>query len=207
MLERISTNKTLYAGNNTKKKISLNVKTVELSEKQFEHLCSDNPNLKFELSARGELIIVPPTGMESGRKNSDLNYEFVSWARKDKRGKVFDSSTMFTLPNGAKRSPDVSWILNERIEKLTIKERQGFAKIVPNFVLELLSPSDSLSETQEKMREYIENGVSLGWLIDPKKKRVHIYRANGEIGVLDNPETVSGEDVLIKFKLNIREIW
>jgi Uma2 family endonuclease len=188
-------------------KILLSVKTVRLSDKQFERLCADNPNLKFELSAKEELIIVPPTGMESGEKNSELIYQFVKWARKDKRGKVFDSSTLFTFPNGAKRSPDVSWILNERIEKLSPAERKGFARIVPDFVLELLSPTDSLAETKAKMKEYIENGVRLGWLVDPQKKQVHIYRASGEIEILDDPGFIYGEDVLPNLKLKINEIF
>jgi Uma2 family endonuclease len=114
---------------------------------------------------------------------------------------------MFTLPNGAKRSPDVSWILRERVEKLSLAERRRFARIVPDFVIELRSPTDGLEDLQDKMAEYIENGVRLGWLIDPMEKKVHIYRGNGEIEILDNPEKVSGGDVLKGFELNPREIW
>jgi Uma2 family endonuclease len=186
---------------------SLDFHSARLTEEQFEELCRNHPDLKFELSAKGELIVMPPTSMESGWRNSDLNFEVVSWARHDKTGIVFDSSTMFTFPNGAKRSPDVSWILKERIEALSLAERQKFARIVPDFVIELRSPSDSLGDLQNKMAEYIAAGVRLGWLIDPIEQKVHVYRANGEVEVLDNPENVSGEDVLKGFELKVRGIW
>ncbi len=127
--------------------------------------------------------------------------------KKDKKGIVFDSSTMFTFPNGAKRSPDVSWILKKRVEKLSLAEQRKFARIVPDFVIELRSPSDALTDLQNKMAEYIENGVRLSWLIDPAQKKVHIYRANGEVEILENPKKVSGEDVLREFELSVREIW
>lgn len=186
---------------------SLNFHSARLTEKQFEELCQNHPDLKFELSAKGELVVMPPTSMESGWRNSDLNFEVVKWARKDKTGIVFDSSTMFTFPSGAKRSPDVSWILKKRVEKLSLAERRKFARIVPDFVIELRSPSDALEDLQNKMAEYIENGVRLGWLIDPSEKKVHVYRANGEVEILENPEKVSGEDILRKFELSVREIW
>jgi len=186
---------------------SLNFHRARLTERQFDELCQNHPDLKFELSAKGELIVMPPTSMESGWRNSDLNFEVVKWARKDKTGIVFDSSTMFTLPSGAKRSPDVSWITKKKIEKLSLTERRKFARIVPDFIIELRSPTDALEDLQDKMAEYIENGVRLGWLIDPLEKTVHIYRGNGEIEVLNNPETVSGENVLKDFQLKVREIW
>ena len=129
------------------------------------------------------------------------------WAKKDKRGKVYDSSTGFKLPNGATVSPDASWVLSERLEKFTAKQREKFLPLCPDFVLELRSASDSLKITQNKMQEYIENGARLGWLIDPKNKRVHVYRAKGDIEILENPQTVSGEDVLINFDLDLKEIW
>lgn len=185
---------------------SLNFHSARLTEKQFEELCQNHPDLKFELSTKGELIVMPPTSMESGWRNSDINFEVVKWSKKDKKGIVFDSSTMFTFPNGAKRSPDVSWILKTRVEKLSLVERRKFARIVPDFVIELRSPSDALADLQNKMAEYIENGVRLGWLIDPSEKKVHIYRANGEVEILENPKKVSGEDVLREFELSVREI-
>lgn len=186
---------------------SLDFHSARLTEKQFEELCRNNPNMKFELSAKGKLVIMPPSSMETGWRNSDLAAEVTFWARKDKTGIVFDSSTMFTFPNGAKRSPDVSWILKKRVEKLSLAERRKFARIVPDFVIELRSPSDALADLQNKMAEYIENGARLGWLIDPSEKKVHVYRANGEVEILENPEKVSGEDVLREFELSVREIW
>ncbi len=186
---------------------SLDFHSARLTEKQFEELCQNHPDLKFELSAKGELIIMPPTSMESGWRNNDLSYDVTTWARKDKTGVVFDSSTMFTLPSGAKRSPDVSWILKKRVEKLSLAERRKFARIVPDFVIELRSPSDALEDLQNKMAEYMENGVRLVWLIDPSEKKVHVYRSNGKVEILENPEKVSGENVLQEFQLNVREIW
>lgn len=185
---------------------SLDFHSARLTEEQFDELCRNHPDLKFELSAKGELIVMPPTSMESGWRNSDINFEVVKWAREDKTGIVFDSSTMFTFPDGAKRSPDVSWILRERVEELSLAERQKFSRIVPDFVIELRSPTDFLGDLQDKMAEYIENGVRFGWLIDPIERKVHVYRANGEIEILNNPEKVSGEDVLKGFELNVGEI-
>ncbi len=142
-----------------------------LTNEQFENLCRNHRDIKFELSKKGDLIIMPPTSPEAGWKNSELTTEVTIWSRKDKTGIVFDSSTMFTLPNGAKRSPDVSWMTKEKYNSLSDDEKQTFAKIVPDFVIELRSPTDSLKPIQNKMKEYIENGVKLGWLIDPKKKQ------------------------------------
>lgn len=180
---------------------------LTLSDEQFENLCRNHPDLNVEMSAKGELIIVAPTLPYTGEKNSDLNFEVQRWARKDKTGVVFDSSSLFTFPNGAKRSPDVSWVLREKWDNLSTYEKKRFSRLVPDFVIELRSGSDSLKTLKKKMAEYISNGVRLGWLIDPTQQKVHIYRANGEIEVLDNPETVSGENVLEGFELNVREIW
>jgi Uma2 family endonuclease len=188
-------------------RFTLNFRTEKLTEKQFEALCQNNLDLKFELSSKGELIIVPPTSLESGWKNTKLTTRTDIWSEKDTNGIVFDSSTMFTLPNGAKRSPDVSWMSKEKWESVSKSERRKFSRVVPEFVIELLSPTDTLAETQEKMLEYIDNGVKLGWLIDTDNKQVHIYRANGEVEVLNNPNIVSGEDVLVGFELNVQEIF
>jgi Uma2 family endonuclease len=187
--------------------LTLDFHSARLTEEQFEELCRNNRDLKFEMSSKGELIIVPPTSPESGWRNSDLIIDIGNWSRKDKTGIVFGSSTMFTLPNGAKRSPDVSWMTKEKWESVSPSERRKFSRVVPDFVIELLSPTDNLLDAQEKMREYIENGVRLGWLIDPLEQKVHIYRADGEIEILDNPEKVSGEGVLQGFELNVRQIW
>jgi Uma2 family endonuclease len=186
---------------------SIDFSTARLTDKQFEELCRHNRDLKFEMSAEGELIIVPPTSPESGWRNTDLTTEVNIWSRSDKTGIVFDSSTMFTLPNGAKRSPDVSWMPKEKWESLSLSERRKFSRVVPDFVIELRSPSGYLGDVQEKMTEYIENGVRLGWLIDPIERKVHVYRVNGEIEILENPEKISGENVLPGFELNVGEIW
>lgn len=186
---------------------SLDFRSARLTDEQFEELCRNNRDLKFELTAEGELIIVPPTSPESGWRNFDLIIEIGNWSKKDKTGIAFDSSTMFTLPNGAKRSPDVSWMPLEKWETVSPSERRKFSRVVPDFVLELLSPTDNLADAQGKMREYISNGVRLGWLIDPHEQKVHVYREGGEVEILENPETVSGEDVLRGFELNARQIW
>jgi Uma2 family endonuclease len=178
-----------------------------LTDEQFENLCKNHPDLKFELDAKGDLIIVPPTSPESGWKNSELIIEIGIWSRNDGTGVVFDSSTMFTLPNGAKRSPDVSWMPRGKYNTLSEEEKETFSKIVPDFVIELRSPSDNLKPIENKMDEYIKNGVKLGWLIDPLKKKVHIYRENGEIEILNNPKLVSGENVLNGFALDISRLW
>lgn len=179
----------------------------EISDKNFEKLCQKNRDFKIEQTAEGELIIMPPALPDSGWRNSELNTDVNIWNRKTKSGIVFDSSTYFTLPNGARRSPDVAWIKRERWENLSDEKRREDSNIVPDFVIELRSSTDSLKPLQNKMREYIENGVRLGWLIDPKTRRVHIYRANSDEEILDAPLTISGEDVLPGFELNPAEIW
>lgn len=185
----------------------LNFSPLRLTDEQFESLCRNHPDLNLEISAEGELIIVPPTLPDTGWRNADLIYKVAAWAEKDKTGIVFDSSTLFTFPNGAKRSPDVSWVRREKWDNITEEERKKFSRLVPDFVIELRSSSDALKNLQDKMAEYIENGVRLGWLIDPLEQKVYVYRAGGEVEILDNPENVSGEDVLSGFELNVRAIW
>ena len=179
----------------------------KLSDKQFETVCKKHPDLQFELTAKGELIIVPPRLPDTGWKNTDLTTDVNNWNRKAKIGIVFDSSTIFTFKNGAKRSPDVAWVKREKWDVFTKEEKKKVSKITPDFVIELRSSTDRLKSLQAKMREYIENGVRLGWLIDPDHKKVYIYRANGEVQVLNNPEKLSGEDVLVGFELNVQEIF
>lgn len=173
---------------------------------QFERFCQDNRDLRIELNKEGEILIMPPVHSDSSDKNSEIGFQLRLWAKKDKTGKVYESSGGFRLPNGAVRSPDASWILKERLEKLTENERQGFIKICPDFVVELRSDTDSLQKLKAKMNEYIENGAKLGWLIDPIKKKVHIYRQNKQIEILENPKTLSGEEVLNGFELDLTEI-
>ncbi|CBN55072.1 MULTISPECIES: Uma2 family endonuclease [Kamptonema] len=180
---------------------------VQITDDQFYQLCRDNPDVKFERNAKGEIIIVPPTGGETGNCNSEINANFVIWNRQTKLGKVFDSSTCFKFPNGADRSPDVSWIKQERWDALTPQQKEKFPPISPDFVLELMSPTDTLKETQSKMQEYMENGVRLGWLINRKTRRVEIHRQGQEVEVLASPTELSGEDVLPGFVLNLQTIW
>lgn len=179
---------------------------IALTDEQFYQLCRANPDIKFERNAQGELIIMPPTGGETGNRNVEIAADFVIWNRQTKLGKVFDSSTCFKLPNGADRSPDVAWIKQERWDTLTPEEKEKFPPIAPDFVLELMSPSDNLKATQEKMREYMENGVKLGWLIDPKTCRVELYRPGKDVEVIESPKILSGEDILPGFVLNLELI-
>jgi Uma2 family endonuclease len=188
--------------------LTVNLQSVlELTDEQFFNLCQANRDLRFERTATGELIIMPPTGGETGNRNGRLNQQLFNWSDTDVTGIAFDSSTCFKLPNGADRSPDASWIKLERWDALTEEEKQKFPPICPDFVIELLSPSDSLKVAQEKMREYIDNGVRLGWLINRKSRQVEIYRQVQEVEVLESPITLSGEDVLQGFILNIEAIW
>lgn len=179
----------------------------KMNDEQFYQLCRKNPDIKFERNAQGELIIMSPTGGEIGNRNVETAADFVIWNRQTKLGKVFDSSTCFKLPNGANRSPDVTWIKQERWDALTPTQKEKFPPIAPDFVLELMSPTDSLSETQAKMQEYMENGVKLGWLINPKTRRVEIYRQGQPVEVLESSTELSGEDVLPGFVLNLQIFW
>ena len=188
--------------------LTVNLQSVlELTDEQFFNLCQANRDLRFERTATGELIIMPPTGGETGNRNGRLNQQLFNWSDTDGTGIAFDSSTCFKLPNGADRSPDASWIKLERWDALTEEEKQKFPPISPDFVIELLSPSDSLKVAQEKMREYIDNGVRLGWLINRKSRQVEISRQGQEVEVLESPVTLSGEDVLQGFILNLEAIW
>ena len=178
-----------------------------MDEDEFYDFCMRNEDLNLELSSEGDLIIMPPTGMESGKLNFELTGVFAAWVRQDGTGVGFDSSSMFSLPNGAKRSPDLCWIKKERWEALSKKEREKFSPICPDFVVELRSPSDSLKRLQKKMVEYMENGAQLGWLLDPSMRKVYVYKPDAEVEVLDDPETVSGEPLLRGFTLDVRAIW
>ena len=180
---------------------------IHITDEQFYELCQANPNVKFERSAAAELIIMAPTGGETGSYNSEINADFVIWNRQTQLGKVFDSSTCFKLPKGGERSPDVAWVALERWNKLTREQQRKFPPIAPDFVLELLSPTDSLQKTQAKMQEYMSSGVRLGWLVDRDNHYVEIYRMNQPVEVLRNPEQLSGEDVLPEFVLNMNIVW
>ncbi|MDJ0635933.1 MAG: Uma2 family endonuclease [Xenococcaceae cyanobacterium MO_188.B29] len=180
---------------------------AKLTDEQFYQLCQANRDLRLEMTAQGELIIMPPTGGETGKRNSDINLDLALWNRQNKLGIVFDSSTGFILPNGAKRSPDAAWIPTDKWDALTSEQKQKFLPLCPDFVIELRSPTDKLKTLQDKMQEYIENGTRLGWLINPQDKQVEIYRQDREVEVLNSPNSLSGENVLPGFILNLELIW
>jgi Uma2 family endonuclease len=186
--------------------LTLDVKSTKLTDEQFFELCSANRDMRFERSADGELIIMAPTGWGTGNKNAEISGQLWAWNRQRELGKVFDSSTGFRLPNGADRSPDASWVSKDRLEALN-PDPAKFLPLAPDFVVELRSQSDTLEPLQTKMREYIENGVRLGWLIDPKNKRVEIYRPGQEVEVLASPVSLSGEEVLPGFRLDLSPLW
>ncbi|MFM5889100.1 MAG: Uma2 family endonuclease [Dolichospermum sp.] len=187
----------------TSEPVVLNIKNVGLSDDQFYQLCQINEDWKLEETGKGELIIMPPVGAISGNRESEFNADVAIWNRQTKLGKVFSSSTIFILPHGGKRSPDVAWIANERWNALTIEEREKFPKICPDFVIELRSRTDSLSQLQEKMQEYLHSGLPLGWLINPQNQQVEIYRQNQSLEIVSLPTTLSGEDVLPGFILEV----
>jgi Uma2 family endonuclease len=180
--------------------------SINLTDEQFFELCQHNRDYQFERTASGELIIMPPTGSETSIRNADLTYQLQAWNRETKLGVAFDSSGGFKLPNGADRSPDASWVKKERWDALTPEQKDSFAPLCPDFVVELRSKTDSLKKLQDKMQEYIDNGARLGWLIDRQNRRVEIYRLGQDVEILQNPATVSGEDVLPGFVLDLAEI-
>jgi Uma2 family endonuclease len=180
---------------------------LQLTHEQFEQLCRDNPDRSFELTKDGELEIMPPTGGESGYQESNLMIDLGNWNRSVGLGVTFSSSTAFILPSGAERSPDAAWVEKSRWEALTPAQRKKFPPLAPDFLIELRSETDSLKKLQQKMQEYRDNGVRLGWLIDPQKEQVEIYRLEREVEVLEKPKTLSGEDVLPGFVLDLRTIF
>ena len=181
--------------------------SLKFTDDKFVEMVAANKDLRLELSAQGELSIMSPTGGETGNRNFEMCLDLGYWNRQNGLGKAFDSSTGFKLPNGATRSPDVSWIKMERWNALTPEQRKRFLPLCPDFVIELVSESDDLADTQAKMREYIANGLRLGWLINPKNKQVEIYRPNQGIEILESPTSLSGEDVLPGFILDLQPIF
>lgn len=180
---------------------------IDLSDETFFQFCQVNREWRLERSVNGDLVIMSPTGSETGGRNFGLTGQLWMWSRRDGTGQGFDSSTGFRLPNGAVRSPDVSWIRRDRLEAIPPEQRQKFAPICPDFVIELRSSSDNLETLQAKMQEYLDNGTVLGWLIDRSQRQVYIYRPEMPIDVLENPTTLSGAPVLPGFVLDLNEIW
>jgi Uma2 family endonuclease len=190
---------------------------LKLTDEQFEQLAAANQDLQLELTAKGELIIMPPTGGETGNRNFEVYIDLGIWNRQTRLGKAFDSSTGFRLPKGGTRSPDASWVRMERWNALTEEQRKKFLPLCPDFAVELVSETDSeavaslrasdVQETRSKMQEYINNGLRLGWLINPRTRQVEIYRPNQVVEVLQSPATLSGEDVLPGFVLDLQPIF
>lgn len=179
----------------------------ELTDEKLFQLCQQNRDLRFERGAQGDITIMAPEGSDTGRRSIESGADLVIWNRRKKLGVAFGSSAGFILPNGAMRSPDVSWIIKERWEALTPEQQSRFAPICPDFVIELMSPSDSLSLTQAKMQEYQDNGARLGWLINRRDRQVEIYRIGQPVEILEYPTTLSGEEILPEFVLDLTLIW
>lgn len=180
---------------------------VQLTDEQFYQIAQLNRDLRMERNARGELILLPPTGGETGSRNAAITMQLRQWAKSDGSGVTFDSSTGFRLPNGAVRSPDASWVKRSRWEALTNEEKKKFPPFCPDFVVELRSATDSLDVLQDKLQEYLDNGAQLGILIDPEQKQVDVYRPGVPVEELIGPETISGEPLLPGFVLDVREVW
>jgi Uma2 family endonuclease len=183
--------------------LTLNLDTVHLTDDQFYQLCQRNRDWQFELSSTGELIVMAPVGGDSGNREADLNGHVWLWNRQTKLGYVFSSSTIFKLPNGANRSPDIAWVRQDRWESLTLEQRRQFPPIAPDFVIELRSATDDLNSLQAKLHEYLESGVHLGWLIDPQNQQVEIYCTGKPVEVKSLPADLSGEAVLPGFVLSL----
>ena len=180
---------------------------IEMTDDQFFAFCQLNRDLRIERTSDGEVIIMPPTGGVTGNRNADLTAALVTWARQEQSGVAFDSSTGFTLPGGSTRSPDASWVKKSRLAKLSSDEKQKFLPLCPDFVIELRSPSDTPGALQEKMQEYLDNGLRLGWLIDPSERCVFIYRPGHPGERLDHPDRLSDDSVLPGFELEFDSIW
>ena len=187
---------------------SLTIHALKLLDVDFDQIIRANPEWKFEQTALGELVVVPPTGGTSGKKNRSLTGQLDAWVEANwELGEGFDSSTLFQLPNKAKRSPDAAWVERGRWDALTQQQQDSYPPLCPDFVVELRSPSDSLEELQAKMRDYMDNGARLGWLINPQARQVEIYRQGQRVEVLQAPLALSGEDVLPGFVLSLQRIF
>ena len=180
---------------------------THMTAEQFEQVCRKYRKLRLELTSTGELIVMPPTGALTGLRNAHLTTQLMTWAENDGSGVCFGNTVGFMLPNNAIREPDASWIRREKWDSLSQEQKERFVPFCADFVAELRSRIDRLPVLFRKMEEYIANGASLGWLIDPSTRRVYVYRPNEEVVVLENPETVSGEPLLPGFTLNVCKLW
>jgi Uma2 family endonuclease len=180
---------------------------IEMTAEQFSEFCQLNRDLRIERTAGGDLIVMPPTFGKTGARNAEITAQLQLWAKRDRSGVAFDSSTGFTLPNGATRSPDAAWVKRTHLARLTPEQKEKFLPLCPDFVIELRSPSDPLKLVQGKMREYIANGARLGWLVDPLERRVYVYRPRTAVKRLDRPAHLSADPVLLGFVLDLSSIW
>ncbi len=183
--------------------VVLNLHNVDLTEEQFYHLCQENQDWKLERTAKGELVIMSPVGGRSGNKEADLISKLWIWNQQAKLGVVFSSSTIFFLPKGGDRSPDVAWIRLDRWDALSPEKQETFPPICPDFVIELRSRTDAIAPLRAKMAEYLNSGLRLGWLINPQEQQVEIYRPNSPVEIVQLPASLSGEDVLPGFVLEL----
>jgi Uma2 family endonuclease len=179
----------------------------QLTSEQLFELCRANPELRVERTSQGEIVIMPPTGGETGHRNAAILTQLTNWAWADGTGVTFDSSTGFDLPDGATRSPDAAWVRKSRLRDLTDEQKEKFLPLCPDFVVELRSPSDPLPPLLEKMREYVANGAELGWLLDARRRKVFVFRPGAPAEELDNPESLSGEPLLPGFSLQLARVW
>lgn len=180
---------------------------LRLSDDQLLELCRLNRDLRIERTSQGDLAIMTPAGAGSGRRNSEILFQLESWARKDGTGVVFSASAGFLLPDGSMRAPDAAWVLRSRLMELSPEQKEKFLPLCPDFVVELLSPTDRLAATQRKMEEYLAHNAQLGWLINPLERKVYIYSPGRALRVLEEPASVSGDPVLPGFRLELGGIW
>jgi len=181
---------------------------LNLTDEQYYQLCQNNPNLKIERDKQGKIIIMSPTGGETGRRNIDILGQLWLWGKQNPGlGVAFDSSTEFSLPQGGDRSPDAAWVKLERWQSLTDEQKKKFPPICPDFVIELRSESDSLKELRVKMQEYLDSGLRLGWLIDPQNKTIELYKPQTEVEILQSPSSLDAADILPGFVLDLDQIW
>ncbi len=178
-----------------------------MSEDEFFNFCQANDPMRIERTHEGEIIMMAPTGGESGNQSGETFGQLRDWARRDGDGIAFDSSAGFVLPNGAMRAPDVAWVRRKRLATLTAEQKRKFLPLCPDFVIEVRSPTDRIAKLKEKMAEYLANGAQLGWLIEPDQRRVHVYSPDGRVEILKNPRSISGDPLLPGFTLDLQPIW
>ena len=177
-----------------------------ITDAEFEKICRENSDRKFERTAQGELLIMSLTGGSTGERNAELNGQLWLWNRQAKLGHIYDSSTGFRLPNGAIRSPDAAWVSQSRWDALTPEQRKKWVPLCPDFVVELKSSSDDVADLRIKMLEYQENGLKLGWLIDPDRQIIEVYQADRTMELLNNPREISANGIMTGFVLNLAGI-